>query len=900
MISFPVGSSWQSAPFATNITFSTSSMFRFYSTQFAKCRMLIAIKEPDGRYIIRAKLQTSNDRTLIMRRCRHAWNPSQGPSHNVAYNTIAIFVIRQQPHELRIVIDSAGDVHDEYTVDFVGSRVPQLNQYEIPPELTGERPVDRPYGAELSATHSGSVNAAWLKRTNRRVTQEWAEQGEQDPILDPIRREDYRKHCRRARRIAKYPNVSHKWADSDSDRSSSFSSGTSQEKREAEEMERRIEQPERPPSSQVSSEGKLDSNSDYEYSDIPKAYAKLRQAYVERCRSINDSQSTTSNETRTTMYMVPCPFCEAMRPTQDLMVDHVCDHLLADDNEEMPGNTCYICKQTLSSDIKLRMHVERHRAKALLDELEKSIAEEKQKEKRVERMTCNYCEQEFTEKREFQAHMNGHVVTSCENPEPKWECKRCKQQLPSASALRTHIYQHMMDSILRREAERHHDEMERVSSSSESTLRRTTKRRATAINREEDKPVKCRMCETMCDNQQALSDHMDLHFQFPRPKKPGFQCPTCKRTHDTERKQSMCKFNHKWRQAMEKCFDEPCWQDEVLAINTNEEEPDPTITWERGFEKGSAPPVAEDITEPRRRERRSIMFKAYGTPPAFRTSPSKNEGVERASGSNAKASEPQSFTVATSSPIEQKPKGVRCRLCSEKCSNQEVLGIHMMGHLMLPAKGIKGYQCRLCQRSCEAIEDYQRHVINHVWEKAHTHLFDGLLDEQPTDQTDPLNEEYQGEYMPGELTAIRALMASKPAPTTEIRTRAATFSGDKPSAQSKSGKLNETKRDGKEGNVSQRAESHYEFDAGKTRPDELSEAELKVKLSEIGKNEEKIALTFDLFIQEKSKLTIAIGEHYDRRVIQNLNRFLQSLARQKPDKIEVDDGGESKEDETKE
>lgn len=128
---------WQSAPFATILTFPDENRFQFHSTQFARCRILIAIQEPDGRYVIRAKLQTSNDCTLIMRRCRHNWNPSRGPAYDVAYNTIAVFAIKQRGHELRIAINSADGVQHNYLVEFVESREPQLSQYEIPPELTG-------------------------------------------------------------------------------------------------------------------------------------------------------------------------------------------------------------------------------------------------------------------------------------------------------------------------------------------------------------------------------------------------------------------------------------------------------------------------------------------------------------------------------------------------------------------------------------------------------------------------------------------------------------------------------------------------------------------------------------------------------------------------------------------
>lgn len=314
-------------------------------------------------------------------------------------------------------------------------------------------------------------------------------------------------------------------------------------------MEARTDQVAQPSTSEAATteHSEYISNSDYEYSDVSQAHATLRKAYVERCKSINESQS---NGTRTSMYMFPCPFCETMRPTRDLMTDHICEHLIDDESEEVPGNTCHICGRTLSSNLKLRMHLERHRAEALLEEMEEPTHNDKPKRKAVKKLVCQFCEKEFTDNGTYQSHVNSHIMTKPASPTSKWVCKRCKKVLPSAEAFRTHIYRHMMDSILRREAQRHHDELEQVS----------TKRSATPVDPLDNQPIKCRICETMCDNKQALSEHMDLHFQFPTPKKPGFKCPTCKRTHDTEKKQRMCIFHHKWRKAAEACADQPCWQ----------------------------------------------------------------------------------------------------------------------------------------------------------------------------------------------------------------------------------------------------------------------------------------------------------------------------------------------------
>lgn len=190
----PTNTEWASPVFDISTRFYSDHSVMFSTVGYTRVRIILVAETSLLTYKIVAKLQTSPDQTLMMFNKFQAWNHDSGPPMDMAFNTVLALCLPEGATHIKIRLFGSSE-EAIYKVPYESLR------FNIPDELTERATTKIPFDAPMYNYPNPTVpkkkgvknlfNEARSKLKEHMTPYEWA---------------DYKKHVRRARRIANKPN----------------------------------------------------------------------------------------------------------------------------------------------------------------------------------------------------------------------------------------------------------------------------------------------------------------------------------------------------------------------------------------------------------------------------------------------------------------------------------------------------------------------------------------------------------------------------------------------------------------------------------------------------------------------------------------------------------------------
>lgn len=193
---FPAQDAWASPVFDIRSVFTTGSAVKFETTGYVRIRLVLVEKRVDGSHRIVAKFQTSNDQTVMMFKMDKVWRSDTGPPLDMAFNTVMAICLPLEATFIKVRVYG----HNEKLAVVVPFK-PAVG-FQIPPELTEDAESKISFDAPMyNYPTPGVPKKKELRALYDEVRESWKEQ------VTPEEWQDYKKHIRRARRIATQPNL---------------------------------------------------------------------------------------------------------------------------------------------------------------------------------------------------------------------------------------------------------------------------------------------------------------------------------------------------------------------------------------------------------------------------------------------------------------------------------------------------------------------------------------------------------------------------------------------------------------------------------------------------------------------------------------------------------------------